>query len=169
MSGAPRARPRSAPSIGIVVQSPQWKAVTSLSASLRRAVNAAWPPQRERGEIAILLTDDDTIRALNRKWRGRDEATNVLSFPSHSADRGAAAPIFLGDIAIAYGVTAREAAAEGKPFLHHVTHLAVHGFLHLLGYDHESPDEAEMMEGLERRSLARLGIPDPYAAREAGA
>jgi len=167
MTKAPRARPRSAPCIGIVIQSPQWKTITSVGASLRRALNAAWPPDREHGEVAILLTDDDTIRALNRQWRGRDEATNVLSFPSHPVDRGGAAPTFLGDIAIAYGVTAHEAAAEGKPFLQHVTHLAVHGFLHLLGYDHESPDDAEIMEGLERRILAQLGIPDPYSARDA--
>jgi probable rRNA maturation factor len=166
MTLAPRARPRSAPVIGIVVGSPQWKAVTSLSATLRRAVEATWPPERVHGEIAILLTDDDTIRALNKEWRGRDEATNVLSFPSRSV-RGDAAPIFLGDIAIAYGVAAREAAAEGKVFLHHVTHLAVHGVLHLLGYDHESADEAEIMEGLERKILAELGIPDPYATHEA--
>jgi probable rRNA maturation factor len=97
------------------------------------------------------------MRTLNERWRGCAEPTNVLSFP---AVPGAAT---LGDIAIAYETTAREAEADGKRFADHLAHLAVHGFLHLLGYDHQSNDEADAMERRERVILARLGIADPYA------
>jgi len=168
MTKALGGRLRPAPSIGITIESPLWKAVPSLSATLRRAIKTAWSPDLENAEVAILLTDDEALRTLNRKWRGRDEPTDVLSFPSNRRGRKHATSVFLGDIAIAYGITAREAAAEGKLLHHHLTHLAVHGFLHLVGYDHESHDEAEAMESLERKILSRLGIPDPYAAHGAG-
>ena len=160
-------RSASAPSIDIIIDSPLWNSVPSLEIALRRAIAAAAPPQVANAEIAIVLTDDQSIRALNRQWRDHDNATNVLSFPAGGQDRADGAPILLGDIVIAYETTANEAEAEGKSFLHHLSHLAVHGFLHLVGYDHESHDDAETMEGLERRILARLGVPDPYAAREA--
>ena len=121
-----------------------------------------------------MLTDDSAIRALNRDWRGHDKPTNVLSFPAkqpRSRRTGAAVPASLGDIVIAYETTAREASAEGKPLKHHLAHLAVHGFLHLLGYDHENDRDAKQMEPLETEILAGLGMPDPYAsdaeAREA--
>lgn len=157
-----------APSVDIVTESPLWKAVPSARATLRRAVAAAAPKELRNAEVAIVLTDDQCIRALNRQWRDRDEATNVLSFPAR-AGQGNGMPVHVGDIVIAYETTAREAAAEGKSFLHHLSHLAVHGFLHLVGYDHESYDEAETMESLERRILARLGVPDPYAGYDAEA
>jgi probable rRNA maturation factor len=114
-----------------------------------------------------LLTDDSAIRALNREWRKLDAPTNVLSFPAKMAIRGAPRhmPRYLGDIVIAYETTAREATAEGKPFDHHLVHLAVHGYLHLLGYDHATNRDAEKMERLEVDILARLAVPDPYAAR----
>jgi probable rRNA maturation factor len=109
--------------------------------------------------VAILLTDDPSVRELNAQFRKVDAATNVLSFPApHNPER------HLGDIALAYGVCAREAAEQGKPLAHHLMHLTVHGVLHLLGYDHIGDDEAEAMEGLERAVLAGLGVPDPYAA-----
>jgi probable rRNA maturation factor len=111
--------------------------------------------------LAVLLTDDAAVRALNAAWRGIDKPTNVLSFPAPRGERRYA-PVPLGDIAIACETTAREAQAEGKPLAHHLSHLAVHGFLHLLGYDHESDREAEAMEQLERKVLAALGVPDPY-------
>jgi probable rRNA maturation factor len=158
-----------APSVDIITESPLWKAIPSARATLRRAVAAAAPKELRSAEIAIVLTDDQSIRALNRQWRGRDEATNVLSFPAPRDERGDGVPVHVGDIVIAYETTAREAAAEGKSFLHHLSHLAVHGFLHLVGYDHESYDEAETMESLERRILARLGVPDPYAGYDAEA
>ena len=118
--------------------------------------------------LAVLLTDDAAIRKLNAQWRGLDKATNVLSFPApRSQARGAPAP--LGDIAIARETTAREAKDERKPFADHLAHLAVHGFLHLLGYDHESDGQAETMEQLERAVLASLGVPDPYPAHASAA
>src|SRR5207302_10426900 len=117
------------------------------------------------GELAIVLTDDSAVRALNRTWRRKDQATNVLSFPAPASPvRGAPRP--LGDIVIAYETTAREALAEHKSFRHHLAHLAVHGFLHLAGYDHEADEEAEAMERLEIAILARLKVPNPYIARD---
>jgi probable rRNA maturation factor len=108
--------------------------------------------------VTLLLTDDATVRELNARFRDQDKPTNVLSFPApHNLER------FLGDVALAYGVCAREAAEQGKPLAHHLQHLVAHGVLHLLGYDHISDDEAEAMEGLERVVLAGLGVPDPYA------
>jgi probable rRNA maturation factor len=107
--------------------------------------------------VTLLLTDDATIRDLNRRFRQRDQPTNVLSFPApQNPER------FLGDIALAYGLCAREAREQGKPLKHHLQHLVAHGVLHLLGYDHVSDAQAEEMENLERAVLAGLGIPDPY-------
>jgi probable rRNA maturation factor len=120
-------------------------------------------------ELAVMLTDDSGIRTLNRNWRGVDKPTNVLSFPAlqpTGARRDDEAPRMLGDIAIAYETMRKEADDERKPFDHHLSHLAVHGFLHLIGYDHETDDDAEAMEALEREILGQLGIPDPYAERE---
>ena len=120
-------------------------------------------------ELAVMLTDDAGIRTLNSNWRGIDKPTNVLSFPAlppTGAGGPDDAPRMLGDIAIAYETTRREADDEQKPFDHHLSHLAVHGFLHLMGYDHETDDDAEAMEGLETEILAQLGIPDPYAERD---
>ena len=113
------------------------------------------------GALTILLADDEAVRDLNARFRGRDAPTNVLSFPAAPS----AAP-HLGDIALAYGVCAREAAEQGKPLAHHLQHLVVHGVLHLLGSDHQDDAEADEMEGRERLILARLGVPDPYAARD---
>jgi probable rRNA maturation factor len=120
-------------------------------------------------ELAVMLTDDAGIRTLNSNWRGIDKPTNVLSFPAlpPSGPSGPDdAPRMLGDIAIAYQTTRGEADEEQKPFDHHLSHLAVHGFLHLIGYDHEQDDDAEAMEALESEILAQLGIPDPYADRD---
>ncbi len=101
------------------------------------------------------------MRDLNARFRDQDKATNVLSFPAPPNPED-----HLGDIALAYGVCAREAAEQGKPIGRHLQHLVVHGVLHLLGYDHMSDDEAKVMEDLERALLAGLGVPDPYAAGE---
>jgi probable rRNA maturation factor len=120
-------------------------------------------------ELAVMLTDDAGIRTLNLNWRGIDKPTNVLSFPALPPTGTGGpddAPRMLGDIAIAYETTRKEADDEQKPFDHHLSHLAVHGFLHLIGYDHEKDDDAEAMETLEAEILAQLGIPDPYADRE---
>jgi probable rRNA maturation factor len=169
--------PKPAPAIDIVVEAPIWATQRSAKTVLRRAIAAAAAavPAAE-GELAVVLTDDAAIRALNRTWRGKDAPTNVLSFPTTEPRRqpvaatrknNAAPPRQLGDIVIAYETTAREAAAEHKPFRHHLAHLAVHGFLHLAGYDHEAEDEAEAMETLEIAILARLKVPNPYIARDA--
>jgi probable rRNA maturation factor len=120
-------------------------------------------------ELAVMLTDDSGIRTLNSNWRGIDKPTNVLSFPALPPTGGGGpddAPRMLGDIAIAYQTTRAEADDEQKPFDHHLSHLAVHGFLHLIGYDHEKDADAEAMETLETEILAQLGIPDPYADRD---
>jgi probable rRNA maturation factor len=118
-----------------------------------------------------VLCDDSAIRALNRKWRGQNAPTNVLSFSAAApGEKPPGTPYnktpHIGDIVIAYETVAREAAAEGKPFKHHLAHLAVHGFLHLLGYDHQSDREAQRMERTERTILKRIAVPDPYAPRE---
>ena len=111
--------------------------------------------------VTILLTDDAAVRELNARFRGKDAVTNVLSFPAPPYPER-----HLGDVALAFGVCAREAAEQGKAFSDHLQHLTVHGVLHLLGYDHIGDDEAEAMEGLEVAVLAGLGIPNPYAAGE---
>src|SRR5262245_56277405 len=163
---AARGRTQAAPLIDVIVQSPGWKrhrkAVQIVRKAVRAAAKAASTP---RAELAIVLADDSAIRALNRDWRGLDAPTNVLSFPAKSRRRGSGTP-HIGDIIIAYQTTAREATAEGKPFKHHLAHLAVHGFLHLLGYDHKTNRDAHNMERLEIEILARLDVPDPYVLRK---
>jgi probable rRNA maturation factor len=112
--------------------------------------------------VSVLLTDDAHMREINREWRSQDKPTNVLSFPAVPVARLASAP-FLGDIAVAIETVQREAGEEGKRLGDHLAHLCVHGFLHLVGYDHETDAEAEAMEGREVAILAGLGIADPYA------
>lgn len=116
--------------------------------------------------LSVLLTDDATVRALNRDWRGKDSATNVLSFPADMPSIPGE-PDFLGDIALARETMEREATLDGKPLSDHLRHLVVHGVLHLLGYDHIETAEAEDMENTETRILAGLGVPDPYAGTDA--
>jgi probable rRNA maturation factor len=166
---SPRVRAIRMPSIDIVRESPLWEEQPDVDTTLHRAVaEASADVSTKDAELAIVLTDDSRIRALNLAWRGLDKPTNVLSFPANDRGGGQGAPVLLGDIVIAYETTKREALAQDTPFLHHLAHLTVHGFLHLRGYDHEAEDEAETMERLERQILARLDIPDPYAARDAG-
>lgn len=124
-------------------------------------------------EVSVRLTSDDEVRTLNHQYRGKDAATNVLSFPmvqrdllatvSQNSDDG---EVLLGDIVLAHGVCAREAAERGIPVADHATHLIVHGTLHLLGYDHQTDGEGDAMEEIERRALAALGLADPYAINE---
>jgi probable rRNA maturation factor len=150
--------------IDILIESDRWRGAPGAAKAVRRAVTAAAAVSPETGELAIVLTDDSAIRTLNRQWRGKDEPTNVLSFPA--AEPQPDTPVVLGDIVIAYQTAAREALAEGKPFMHHLAHLAVHGFFHLLGYGHETAKEARVMEALETTVLARLAVPDPYRRRD---
>jgi probable rRNA maturation factor len=155
-----------APVVDVIADSPAWAAAPDAEAIVRRAIaQAAADVSASDRALAVMLTDDAAIRALNAQWRGLDKPTNVLSFPAPAFVQGDG-PAHLGDIAIAYETTAREAREEGKPFAHHLAHLAVHGFLHLVGYDHEQEDDAETMERLERAILARLGIPDPYVTQD---
>jgi probable rRNA maturation factor len=155
------------PAVDVVIASTRWSKAPQAAKLVRRTIAAAAPARAKKAELSVILTSNRAIGALNRQWRGQDKPTNVLSFPApkQAATRGA--PRHLGDIVIAYETAAAEARAERKPFDHHLAHLAVHGFLHLLGYDHESDSEAEAMERRERMILSRLGVPDPYAARDA--
>jgi probable rRNA maturation factor len=151
--------------IDVAVEADVWSRLDDAEALARRAVEAALKvaPDAPAGPvgIALLLADDAAVRELNRAWRGQDKPTNVLSFPA-AAPPGAPAPHPLGDVVLAYETVAREAEIEGKVLADHATHLIVHGVLHLLGYDHETEAGAEVMETLEIRILARLGIADPY-------
>ena len=162
---------RPAPAVEILAESARWKARRGVRPLLRRAITEAAMALSTTAlstrpvELAIVLTHDSAIRKLNRTWRGKDEPTNVLAFP---AQQQASPPGSLGDIVIAYETLAREAKAEGKPFSHHLAHLAVHGFLHLCGYDHGTDRQAAAMERLEVAILARLRIPNPYIAHDRG-
>jgi probable rRNA maturation factor len=155
-----RGAPKIDVKIDVLVESDLWKEEAAVKSVTRRAIaEAAAMLSTPSAELAIVLTDDSAIRLLNRTWRGVDVATNVLSFPTI---RAGGEPSLIGDIVLAYETVAAEARAEHKPFAHHVAHLAVHGFLHLLGYDHVRKKDAETMERIERDILHRLAIPDPY-------
>jgi len=120
-------------------------------------------------EASLVLADDTLVRNLNRDFRGQDRATNVLAFASldgGNAGPGAEAPVLLGDVVVAYGTAAAEAASAGKGLADHLSHLVVHGMLHLLGYDHQSPNDAEAMETMEVRVLRSLGVASPYPDRK---
>lgn len=118
-------------------------------------------------ELSLVFADDAAVKALNAQWRGKDTATNVLSFPAFPLKRGDSLPPLLGDVILAFETVAREAADEVRPLDHHVSHLILHGLLHLIGYDHETDAQAGEMESIEREILAKLAIPDPYAVIDA--
>lgn len=144
--------------IDIEIEAEAWTAaLPEVAAVAERAAAAALGAVA--GDVVVLLTDDEAVRALNARFRNRDKPTNVLSFPAPEN----AAP-HLGDIVLAYGVCATEAEAQGKSLPDHLSHLVVHGVLHLLGRDHEDDAEADEMEAEEREILAELGVADPYAA-----
>jgi probable rRNA maturation factor len=147
-----------ADAITLVVTDAGWRKA-QLAARLKRAAVAAVEAGgfKNKNALTLLLADDETLRRLNCDFRGQDKPTNVLAFPA-AAD----VPAYCGDIAIAWGVTHREAAASGKRLADHACHLAVHGVLHLAGYDHGRAADAWIMETLETRILGRLGIADPY-------
>jgi len=146
--------------IDVEIEDEAWRAALADAERLVRVTAEATLDQVEfEGGLAVLLTDDTQVAELNRKFRGQDKPTNVLSFPSRLNPEA-----HLGDVALAFGVCAREAEAQGKSLAQHLQHLVAHGVLHLVGYDHETDAEAHEMEGLERIVLAGLGVPDPYAA-----
>ena len=151
---------RPSATVDVIFNSKAWKtAAPAIKKIITRAVTAALKAERIKKpvELSVVLATDAAVQKLNKAYRGKDKPTNVLSFPAGD-------PSLLGDVVLAYGTVAREARAEKKPFQNHVSHLAVHGVLHLLGYDHEKASEAETMEARETKILAGLGIPDPYAA-----
>jgi len=155
--------------IEIIKGSAVWENLPGAEATVRRAVEATLREARvDAGEIGIMLTDDAGIQALNRDFRGTDKATNVLAFPAPSPQNDG--PKSIGDIVLAYETLAREAETDGKTSEHHLMHLAVHGTLHLIGFDHVDDANAKAMETRERVILATLGVPDPYAhCEDAGA
>jgi len=184
-------------SLDIGAPSPLWRGLPRARAMARETIAVAiaesgWSPG-DGAEVSLSLADDAALRALNSRWRGVDKPTNVLSFPApvdavHSAsldgrpsgppldrvaalsERGYRGPVHshLGDIALAYETLKREAEGLSVPLADHYRHLVAHGFLHLIGYDHETDEEAERMEALETRILARLGAADPYARAVVG-
>lgn len=155
-----------------IIDDPRWKALSGLAEKAHQATLQHLGLDPAQFEVSVLGCDDARIAALNADFRGKPRPTNVLSWPS--AERAAAhdgqgpaapdadADPALGDIAIAYDTCAAEAAAAGKPLADHALHLLVHGILHLLGYDHERPADAALMEGLEVEILGNLGLADPY-------
>ena len=166
--------------VDVIVESGGWSAglpdVETLVDRVARAAVGAARDVPGNAELSILLSDDANIRRLNRDYRGSDAATNVLAFGNDDPTNGpvggpvgesmaSARPTLLGDVVIAFETTAREAADQKKPLSHHVSHLLVHGVLHLLGYGHDEATAANDMEDLERVILAGLGIPDPYGER----
>jgi probable rRNA maturation factor len=157
-----------------------WDSSTGWDEIVRAAANSAIAESRYPNlatgdrpvELSVRLTGDEEVRALNAQWRGKDKATNVLSFPladqNELASGAADGPeLMLGDIVLARGVCEAEAAEKGVPVETHATHLVVHGTLHLLGYDHHDDGDATDMEAREVRALARLGIANPYAVEHA--
>lgn len=164
-----------APRLDIQIAAAPWRKLRGLGTRLERAACAtlarlpvSFQAAAARCPATLLLTSDSAVRTLNRIFRDKDKPTNVLSFPQFArADlrgwRKEGPTLSLGDIAMAWGVTAREASQEGKKLPDHATHLLVHGLLHLFGYDHVAPSAARRMERLERLIMADLGLPDPYA------
>ena len=152
-------------SLDISVPSPLWRRLPRARPIARETIAAAAENRglSEGGDVSLCLADDAALRALNLSWRGFDKPTNVLSFPAAPGRPGEART--LGDIALAYETLAREAEDFGVPLADHYRHLLVHGFLHLIGYDHETDAEAERMEALETKILARLGVADLMRAK----
>ena len=180
-SSPSRTAGRAAPvTIDLALDDPAWlddlPDAEALASRAAEAALAAACPAGPALAMALVLADDGRLHALNREWRGIDRPTNVLSFPAEELQPGetpvappgapADQPVELGDVVIARGVMCREAADGALPLGHHLSHLVVHGTLHLLGYDHEAEEEAQEMEAMERRVLATLGVPDPYTGED---
>lgn len=141
--------------IEIEIDDDAWTVVDDLADRVHQAAALAL---EDAGVVTVSLTNDETVADLNQRFRGKTGPTNVLSFPAPDTARP-----FLGDVILAYGVCAREAAEQGKSLADHLSHLVIHGVLHLKGHDHVDDAEAEAMEALERTLLAKLGLKDPYA------
>ena len=151
--------------VGALVEAGDWPSrddLMALSGAVVAAAKAALPVFPRASELSVVFTDDRHIALLNANWRGKPSPTNVLSFPASAPSNGGTVKL-LGDIVLAYETGVREAELAGLTLTDHISHLLVHGLLHLLGYDHEDDGEAAEMESLEAAILARLGIEDPYA------
>ncbi len=156
----------------IVRDSPSWDALPNAEAVIEAAVAAVFAEggmkASPEAELAVTLADDARVKKLNAEWRAKDAPTNVLTFPAVEPDATAEAPM-LGDVILAFETVDREAREEGKALADHVAHLTIHGVLHLFGHDHLDDAQADAMEAIEIRALARLGIADPYACPAADA
>ncbi len=151
--------------IDCLVEAGAWPEEEELQAFAERAIAAASSCVKgpSAAALTILFTDDAHMQMLNGRFRGKDSPTNVLSFPAAAGLSPLQEPHHLGDLALGFETVFRESEDEGKPFDHHLSHLLIHGFLHLLGYDHVTPEQAEKMESLEKQALKSLAISDPYA------
>jgi probable rRNA maturation factor len=147
----------------IEIEDEAWHAVENLEALAKRAVVQALAlVNMTDAQVALNFADDETLASLNAQWRGKPKPTNVLSFPAGPGMTPPDEPTFLGDVILASGVTKAEAQEQGKSWEDHTTHLIIHGVLHLAGHDHETEDEAAVMEALEIRAMAALGLANPY-------
>ncbi len=138
-----------------------WETISDLERVCSAALGAAAAQVGAGGDVDVLLTNDAAMQALNSRWRGKDKPTDVLSFPA-----GPASAPFLGDIALGFETVRRDADRDGKSLAQHISHLLVHGYLHLCGFTHEGEGDAAEMEALERQALATLGFPDPYSTAQ---
>lgn len=160
--------------LDVIVDVPAWlDALPAAEAICRRSATAAFHAAKKTeaaAEASVVLSNDARIKSLNAAWRGKDEATNVLAFPAMDIQKAGAAagrsqpPLIIGDVIVAFETAVAEARVEGKDLADHLSHLVVHGMLHLLGYDHETDDEADEMESMEVAVLASVGVADPYSA-----
>jgi probable rRNA maturation factor len=170
-SGTADAEPPERLAVAVMSEAGDWSAIPACETAVADAAAAlARHPtcKAARGkEACVVLADDELLRSLNRSYRGKDAPTNVLSFPFQPSPGGPEAP-HLGDVVLAAETVRREASEQGVAPVHHLQHLVVHGLLHLMGFDHDTADRAEVMERLEAQILATLGIADPYALAEAG-
>ncbi|AGF74045.1 hypothetical protein BAnh1_01530 [Bartonella australis AUST/NH1] len=151
--------------IDITIQSAKWGSkgvLYDISEKVLTATMQHFSFNKVTSELSLLFTDDERMAQINARWRDKNKPTNVLSFPAFPLKAGQRPGPMLGDIIIARETVMREAEKEGKSFRDHLTHMIVHGVLHLLGYDHETNDEADQMEELEREILRKLSIKDPY-------
>ncbi len=147
--------------VTLEVEAGDWQSIADLDALVKQ-VTAATLPANENRSIHFLLTDDEAMREINREWRGKDKPTNVLSFPAAPQPVPHGEVAHLGDLVLAWETVSSEATSQGKTVENHTRHLLVHGLLHLLGFDHETDPDAELMEQKERDILSGLGIADPY-------
>lgn len=157
--------------LAVTVACPLWSehvpAVEALSKAAAAAAFQAAVSSPGPAEAALVLADDETVKKLNRDYRGKNRPTNVLSFPASDGTEPDGAPVLLGDVIVAFETADREASEEGKSLADHLSHLIVHGMLHLMGFDHQTEEEAAEMERLEVEVLAGLGIADPYGGPDA--